>query len=178
MASPKEYKIKKRLLKDNPPVLKVKTNYPFFKEGTKYGVIIGLIMAGYLFLLNATTNEIDTVFKMLKNVAFIPFIGLALFAYKKALPEGKIFKDGIKLTALIGAISGVTLAAANVLVSLIAPEISFQQFMNEGDSVGDVLINSFFLATESFVFAMIIGFCFLQFLKSGGSPEDIQAPEG
>lgn len=172
MATTKEYKIKKRLLKDNPPALEVKTNYPFFKEGTKYGVIIGLIMAGYLFLLNAVTNDIDTIFKVLKNIVYIPFIGLALFAYKKALPKGKIFKDGIKLTALIGVISGATLAVANIVVSLIAPEISFQQFMNEGDSLGDVLINSFFLATESFVFAMIIGFCFLQFLKSGGSPED------
>jgi hypothetical protein len=171
MASSRDYKIKDRILKDNPPVLDVKTNYPFFKEGTKYGLIIGLIMAAYLFLLNALTDDISTVFKMMKNLAYIPFIGLALSAYKKALPQGKIFKDGIKLIALIGAVAGITLAAANIIVSIILPEISFQQFMNEGDSVGDVLINSFFLASESFVFAMIIGFCFLQFLKDGGSPD-------
>lgn len=171
MASQRDYKIKDRLLKDNPPVLDVQSNYPFFKEGIKYGVIIGLIMAAYLFLLNAITDDISTVFKMIKNLAFIPFIGLALNAYKKALPQGKIFKDGFMLIALIGVVAGGTLAAANVIVSLIIPEISFQQFMNEGDSVGDVLMNSFFLATESFVFAMVIGFAFLQFLKDGGSPE-------
>jgi hypothetical protein len=169
--------IKERTLQENPPTLKVKTNYPFAKEGNKYGVIIGLIMAAYLFLLNATTNDIDTVFKMLKNLAFIPFIGLALFAYKQALPEGKIFKDGIKLIARIGVVSGLTLAVANIIVFLLIPEISFQQFMNEGDSIGDVLINSSFLAGESFVFAMTIGFCYLQFLKSGGSPDDTKRRE-
>lgn len=152
--------------RENPPVLEVdEHNFPFLTTGIGTGVIVGIIMGIYLAIINAASDDPPTGLTFLKHIAFIPFIGMALKRYKRALPTGKIFKDGAKLGFFISLAASFTIMAVGVILWMISPDLSFEQYMNEGNSFADVIVNTSFLGLEVFVFGMIITFCWLQFIK-------------
>lgn len=163
---------RKAHLHSNQPQLHADEHgFPFFRTAVSYGLISGAIMGLYLVLLNAFTEDPSTFAKFMKHLVMIPLIGMAISAYKRALPEGKIFKDGLKLGLLISAITAVTLSMLNFILYFIAPALTFEQFMNESNDLGSVFINSAYLFVEVFVFGLIITFCWLQF-KKDGKPAD------
>ncbi len=165
------YKLKERLerrdqqLHNNPPKTRVHDGFSIARRGRNYGIIVGVIMAVYLLIINATMADPGVRINLVKHLAYIPILGIALNAYKRHLPDGKIFKDGIQLGAYIAGTAAITLIVCNIVLSLISPQFSFQQFLNEGNSFADVMINSIFVGMEVFVFGMIITFIYLQFMK-------------
>jgi len=72
----------------------------------------------------------------------------------------------------IGMWATIVIALLNIILSAIDPDLGFEQFLNDNESFGDAMMNSFFVAMETLVFVVIIGFVFMQYYKRGGPPED------
>lgn len=145
--------------------------FPFFRTGLMYGLAGAAIMGVYLMILNGASEDPSTFAKFIKHLVMIPVVGMAISAYKKALPEGKIFKDGLKLGLIIGIVAAIAISILNMILYMVAPDLAYEQFMNENNDLGSTFINSSFLSVEVFVFTAIITFCWLQF-KKDGKPAD------
>lgn len=148
------------------------------KAGRKYGIILGVLTAVYLIILNLTAGEgtgpggnLPLGLRFAKHLLIIPIVWFAVASYAKTLPEGRVFKNEIGLLGSIAAWSAGTVALANILFFAFT-SISFEQFMQEGETLMGVMINSGFLIFETVVFVMIVGFVILQAYKGKGSPED------
>jgi len=106
-----------------------------------------------------------------KHLFIIPIVWIAIDAYSKRIPEGKAFKSQLGLLLKLGLWAAMTIAVLNILFFGVVG-VSFEQFMQEGDTLAGVTVNSGFLIFETLVFVMIIGFVILQAYKGKGSPED------
>lgn len=150
------------------------------KAARNYGVFLGVITAVYLIVINAIFGtrgengiiDVPLGLRFAKHLLLIPVVWIAFSAYAKTLPGGKIFKNEIGYLMSIGMWSALTIAVLNVIVFMISPSNSFEQFMQEGNTFAGVMVNSVFLIFEHFVFVMTFGFILMQAYKSGGSPED------
>lgn len=159
---------------ENPPNLTPPPTNGFNipKEGRKYGIILGLLVSVYLFVVNSIYADLPNGIRFAKHLLIVPVIWFSAHTYANSVPKGEIFKGEIGLFFRIGIWTTVVIAVLNMVLSSINPSIAFEQFLNENDNFGDVMMNSFFVAMETLVFVVIIGFIFLQFYKRGGSPED------
>ena len=160
---------------ENPPHLDEPAAYNFNvdKEGRKYGILLGVLVAVYLSIVNAITVELPLGLRFAKHLLIIPVVWYATKQYAEAIYSGnQVFKAEIGLLFRIGAWATIVLALGNILLSAISPSLGFEQFMNDNTSFGDAMMNSFFVAMETLVFVLIIGFVFMQYYKRGGSPED------
>ena len=158
--------------RENPPDLHHVNTWQLEKEGRKWGLILGAITAVYLLIVNAIFADLPLGLRFAKHLIIIPVLWIATSKYAASVPEGEAFKGEISLMFRIGAWATAVLATTNIILSAINPDIGFEQFMNEGNTFGDAMMNSFFIAMETLVFVMIIGFVFLQYYKGKGSPED------
>ncbi|CAH1000519.1 hypothetical protein LEM8419_01672 [Neolewinella maritima] len=160
---------------ENPPKLDAPIAHDFNvdKEGRKYGILLGILVAVYLLIVNAITTELSMSLRFAKHLLIIPVVWYATKAYADAIySSNSIFKAEIGLLFRIGVWATIVLAVGNITLSAIKPELGFEQFMNDNESFGDAMMNSFFVAMETLVFVLIIGFVFMQYYKRGGSPED------
>ena len=160
---------------ENPPHLDapVARNFDVNKEGRKYGIILGVAVAVYLLIVNALYVDLPISVRFAKHLLIIPVVWYATKQYAEAIySNNAIFKAEIGLLFRIGAWATIVLAVSNITLSAINPEWGFEQFLNDNTSFGDAMMNSFFVAMETLVFVVIIGFVFMQWYKSGGSPED------
>ena len=160
---------------ENPPHLDapVAHNFNVDKEGRKYGIILGLAVAIYLLIVNAATVELPLGLRFAKHLLIIPVVWFATKQYAEAIySSNAVFKAEIGLLFRIGAWATIVLAVGNITLAAINPEWAFEQFLNDNDSFGDAMMNSFFVAMETLVFVLIIGFVFMQYYKGGSAPED------
>ncbi|MFK8161209.1 MAG: hypothetical protein AB8H12_01995 [Lewinella sp.] len=141
--------------------------------GRNYGIGLGIITALYLIIINIVSgdNELSLSLRFAKHLLIIPVVWMAIATLAKSLPEGRIFKKELGLLLRIAAWGSITLALINILFFAVT-STSFEQFMQEGETILGVMINSGFLIFETLVFVMIIGFVILQAYKGKGSPED------
>lgn len=161
--------------RENPPQLNTPPaiNFDRDKEGRNFGILLGLLMSTYLFIVNLVYVELPLGIRFAKHLLIIPVVWYATKRYAEAITEGnEIFKAEIGLLFRIGLWATATIAALNILISAFEPEYAFEQFMNDNDTFGDAMMNSFFVAMETLVFVMIIGFVFMQGFKRGSAPED------
>ncbi len=160
---------------ENPPHLDTPKalNYNVNKRGMRYGVILGLAVSIYLLVVNALFGDLPISVRFAKHLLIIPIVWYATKEYADAIYDSNsIFKAEIGLLFRIGAWATVVLAVLNISLSAFNPEWGFEQFMNDNTTFGDAMMNSFFVAMETLVFVVIIGFVFMQYYKRGGSPED------
>lgn len=141
--------------------------------GRNFGIGLGLITALYLIIINLISggNELPLGLRFAKHLLIIPVVWMAIDTYAKSLPEDKIFKRELALLGRIAAWSSGTIALANIVFFGLTAT-SFEQFMQEGETLMGVLANSGLLIFETLVFVIIIGFVILQAYKGKGSPED------
>jgi len=141
--------------------------------GRKYGIILGVLTALYLVVINVISGgeTLPLGLRFAKHLIIIPIVWMAVSAYAATLPDGRIFKNELILLGYIAAWSSITLAVLNVMYFAFT-STSFEQFMQEGETLMGVMINSGFIIFETVVFVMIIGFIILQAYKGKGSPED------
>lgn len=141
--------------------------------GRNYGIGLGVITALYLIVINFFSGgeELSLGFRFAKHLLIIPVVWMAIAAYASYFSESNIFKGEFMLLLRIAGWSAITLSLINVLVYGITSS-SFEQFMQEGNTLFGAMMNSGFLLFETFVFVMIIGFVILQAYKRKGSPED------
>ena len=160
---------------ENPPHLERPAAYNFNvdKEGRNYGILLGVVVAVYLTIVNAATTELPLSLRFAKHLFIIPIVWHATKRYAEAIYAGnEVFKAEIGLLFRIGVWATLTLAFGNIVLAAINPDWAFEQFLNDNDTFGDAMMNSFFVAMETLVFVLIIGFVFMQYYKRGGSPED------
>ncbi len=160
---------------ENPPHLEAPPafNYNVNKRGRKYGIILGLLVAVYLLIVNFAYGDLPISVRFAKHLLIIPIVWYATKEYAEAIySSNSIFKAEIGLLFRIGLWATGVLAVLNISLSAIDPRLGFEQFMNDNTTFGDAMMNSFFVAMETLVFVVIIGFVFMQYYKRGGSPED------
>ena len=157
---------------DNAPDLDNHSYVNLDAMGRNYGITLGVLTAAYLLLVNALTGDLPLGLRFAKYLIIIPVVWAATSKLYAATPDGEAFKTEIGLLFRIAMWSVVTVAVLNIILSSISPNLGFEQFMNESDSFGDMMVNSFFVAMELLVMVMIFGFVFMQYYKGKGSPED------
>ena len=161
---------------ESPPDLDTPRAFDFNvdKEGRKYGIVLGLAVAIYLTVVNLIfAEELPLSVRFAKHLLIVPIVWIATKRYAEAIYGSHgIFKAEIGLLFRIGVWATIVIAVLNLTISAFAPEYGFEQFMNDNDTFADAMMNSFFVAMETIVFVIIIGFVFMQYYKGGGSPED------
>jgi hypothetical protein len=161
-------------VRENPPNLTAPAlNFDVAKEGRKYGIILGVAMSVYMLIVNQLYDDLPMGIRFAKHLLIIPLVWFATKQYADAIIEGNhIFKAEIGLMFRIGLWATLAIAVLNITLSAFSPELGFEQFLNENNTFADAMMNSFFVAMETLVFVVIIGFVFMQYYKTGGSPED------
>lgn len=166
--------------KNNPPHLHADRAAPVSLAtlGRNYGVLLGILTSVYLIVINLIMDggvesnfDVPLGWRFAKHLIIVPIVWMAVSSYAKALPEGRKFKSELGMLGYVAVWSALVLAVVNILFFAITGT-SFEQFMQEGETLMGVMINSGFLIFETVVFVMIIGFIILQAYKGGGSPED------
>ncbi|PPK86346.1 hypothetical protein CLV84_3272 [Neolewinella xylanilytica] len=161
--------------KENPPHLDAPASSSFnvSKEGRKYGIILGLLVSVYLLIVNQLYVDVPMSVRFSKHLLIIPIVWYATKTYAESIYRGQeVFKTEIGLMFRIGIWATAVIAVLNISLSAFNPELGFEQFLNDNTSFGDAMMNSFFVAMETLVFVVIIGFVFMQYYKRGGAPED------
>lgn len=165
---------------NNPPHVNNDLASPIDKSvlGRNYGVILGVLTAVYLIIINLVADNgaeegfgVPLGLRFAKHLIIVPVLWIAVASYAKTLPDGRIFKNEIGLIGRVAMWSAITLAVINILFYAFTGT-SFEQFMQEGETLMGVMINSGFIIFETVVFVMIVGFIILQAYKGKGSPED------
>lgn len=160
---------------ENPPDLNAPTAYDFNvdKQGRMWGVILGLSVSVYLLIVNQLFDDLPVSVRFAKHLIIIPIVWISTKKYAEAIYGSHgIFKAEIGLLFRIGAWATIVIAILNITLSAFSPQLGFEQFLNDNTSFGDAMMNSFFVAMETLVFVVIVGFVFMQYYKNGGSPED------
>lgn len=158
---------------ENPPHLSNYVPADTNAMGRNFGILLGILTAVYLLTVNAIFDPLPLGIRFAKYLIIVAIVWVAVARYAASVPSGEVFKGELSLLWRIGIWSVGTLALLNIILSSISPALGFEQFLNEGDSFGDVMMNSFFVAMETLVMVVIFGFVFLQYYKrDSGSPED------
>ncbi len=139
-------------------------NFSRTRNGIRLGILGGIGMAMFLVAAQLTAGE-SMVLKFLKHIALFGVLGYGLNAQKTYMQDNYGFKYGIQLGVIITATSAITLALMNVIMFLISPDLAFDKFSMQADSVGHLAVLSGVLFFEVLVFGMIITFIFLQAIK-------------
>ena len=157
---------------NNEPDLSIKrSNSLFNKYAWTFGLALGVLTVLYIVILNLATDSPSTGLRFAKHLLIIPIVWIAISSYSNQLSEGKALKSELGLLLRLGLWAGGVIAILNILFFGLVGT-SFEQFIQEGDTLAGVLINSGFLVFETLVFVMIIGFVILLAYKGKGSPED------
>lgn len=133
----------------------------------KYGIIGGLFMALIMTFLGVSGDfEIGPV-KYLKYIPLFAVLVIAGNYLKNNVSRNDFFsnasKTGIKISALCGAIAGVTV----IILYFINPEYAPLKFNVSPETFGKTFIIAFMLFVETFVFGIIFNFIVIQGLKPG-----------
>ncbi len=130
-------------------------------------------MSAYLLVVNQLFDDLPISIRFAKHLFIIPVVWLATKSYAESIYSGEeVFKTEIGLMFRIGLWATAVIAILNISLSAFNPQWGFEQFLNDNTTFGDAMMNSFFVAMETLVFVVIIGFVFMQYYKRGGSPED------
>ena len=142
------------------------------RAGRNYGLVLAALTAVYLSLMNLIFPEVPIGIRFAKYLIIVAVVWVAVKSYADASSEEDIWKGEFTFILKIAmwAIGG--LATLNVILSSINPQLGFEQFMNDGETFGDMMVNSFFVAMETFVMVVMAGFIFMQYYKRGSDPED------
>jgi hypothetical protein len=139
--------------------------FNFYNLSIRNGILAGMLMSAYLVMLQLTNIDHTIWLKFVKYL----FLGIVLAAsLKKAktyLPPLTFFKRGLQLGAVISTVSALIIMVSNLLLFTIDPNLSFNKFNLEADSLGQLSILNITLLFEVFVYGMILTFIFLQFFK-------------
>ncbi|MEM9990409.1 MAG: DUF4199 domain-containing protein [Bacteroidota bacterium] len=164
-----DIRIRENLRKTNNTIRTEKREREAFnvwQKSRKYGLVAGVIMAAYLLLLQTTGNGDSEFLKMLKYIPFIGIIYYGLSQYKKYLPKGKLFKNGLVFGIYVSAISALITTAIMTMYYGIKPEtVEMTTFQNSVNSTLQLMLTDVMLALEIFGLGLISTFICLQGMK-------------
>lgn len=131
----------------------------------KWGILGGIGMAFTLLLFQISGNDYSPSLKLVNYIFLLVAVTVCLSVLKKKY-SGDFFVKGLSTGIKLGLIAGVFLAAVNVILYLISPELAFSKYSLIPDSPMDMFFISAVLFFESFVFGGIMTFITLQLLKN------------
>lgn len=133
----------------------------------QYGLFAGLTMGVIIALINlATHHQVHTALSLSKYAILGVIIGVALYRYKKEIPQGQIFKRGIRHGAIITFYSAIMLVLMNTLInSLGVPDLITERFLLTADNLPNLFTINGVLFFECLVLGMIWTFIWLQVFK-------------
>lgn len=146
------------------------TLFNFYWNGAKWGIISGIAMALYLFVLNFYEVSELIGIKFLKYLILGSILVYGLNTYKKYLDKTFTFKKGILLGLYTTFVSALSLILMNVLAYFFTDSLAFDKFSVSSDNFGDFAVISGGLFFEVIVYGMIITFIILQYLKTKKMP--------
>ncbi|MBK8966996.1 MAG: hypothetical protein R3D58_05135 [Saprospiraceae bacterium] len=136
--------------------------YPMATLG---GLSAGFFMGVYLVALQVFGFDGTIVLKFFKYLILVGILGWGLVRFRQMIPGKTFFQNGILLGVLTTFISGLTLIAINIVVSLLNPEWAFNKFNLAIESPGTFLVTSGAIFFEVLVFGLVGTFIWLQYLK-------------
>lgn len=139
-------------------------NFSRTTDGIRLGLLGGLGMAIFLIASQLMAGD-SMILKFLKYIALFGVLLYGLNAQKSYMKDSYAFKYGIQLGVIVTATGAITLALMNVFMFWISPDLAFDKFSMEADSVGHLAVLSGVLFFEVLVFGMIITFIILQAIK-------------
>jgi hypothetical protein len=147
--------------------------FRFYYYGNLLGLISGLLMGVFLVLLEVLGAGSNEGLKMVKYVFMGGLLFYGLSSYKKSLPDGKIFKNGILLGLYTSFIAAISLLLFSVIITgFSGGEIAFSKFtMDASSGFSQMITLEIVLLFEVIVFGMILTFISLQYLKDGTPTE-------
>lgn len=141
-------------------------NFPFFRYGSRKGMVAGLLMGAYLLILQVGVAEPSSLLRFLKYLILAAVLGFSIYQYREHLPKGKVFRNGILLGLYITFVSALTLVAFNGLVYAVNADWAIDKFSLEPGSLGEFLVIDGVLFFEILVYGLILTFIWLQYFKS------------
>ena len=151
-------------------------NRPFDFTGTavRYGLMGGVVLGVIQLLVIVMTGRIDIGKGLFGMFVIAPFVYLGLRAYRMRLAGGEVAKNGLLFSVYLSVVAAGVMAAITLIGSLIGVG---------GDDVeatfGMVAVYSFFQFVIGAVFGTIIGFTFIQGMKSDvPADQNIEKVEG
>lgn len=145
---------------------------PYYTRGALYGVVAGILMGLYTWILNASTDNPGAALQFAKYIFLIAILGFVLYRHKFSVPRGKTFKTGIVVGAYTTIAAGITLIIFNIILYLGgADDSATEMFNKDADTLPDTLMLSGILFLETFVAGMITTFISLQLYKEPKTAE-------
>ena len=141
--------------------------FKVYQNGTLWGVIAGVGMAFFLFLLDLVSVENSIGLKFIKYLILFGILAYGLNTYKKRIGENFQFKKGIVLGAVISLVSAISLVILDVIAYAISDDFAFNKFGVEPSSGIELATIAAMVFFEAFVYGMIITFIILQLIKPG-----------
>ncbi|MEM9886004.1 MAG: hypothetical protein AAF849_08935 [Bacteroidota bacterium] len=137
-----------------------------FLKSIRNGIIAGVVMAIYVFIVEASTDPRGTSY--LRPISYIFMLGIFYFAlknYKAKLPKGKIFKRGAVMGIYMSTVAAIVLVGLMALLEFFFLEIGFSVFNREVHTLGEAVVFDWILLAQTFVFGILSTFVVLQGIK-------------
>ena len=141
----------------------------------RYALFAGVLMSIFALLSQAifTAN--------FSWIHYLQYIILAYFAFQAVIVsnrnhrDGTFFQRGLSRGAVFSVVAGVVIVLFNLLISAVAPDFSLARFGEEVSETTPIMVSSFGILMEVFVFGLILTFIFLQYEKRSSSSRPIPA---
>lgn len=140
--------------------------FKFYKVGRNTGILTGVIIAVYAFLLESVISAEYSAY--LIPIGFIAMGVLyyrALSSYKVTLKGNSIFKNGMLLGSYMSVITAILVAGLVAIFHVIFTRVKPSAFTEEVETVGQFAVFNGILFFETLVFGIIITFIILQGIK-------------
>ena len=153
-------------------------NRPFDFTGTavRYGLMAGVAMGVVQLLVLGMTHGVEIGKGLFGMFVIAPFLYLGLQAYRKRLAGGEVAKNGLLFNFYLSTVAAFVMASMTLIGALIG--VGYNE-NSPTATFGMVAVYSFFLIVIGITFGMIIGFVFLQGMKSDiPADQNIEKVEG
>lgn len=157
----------KRVDSDERPMTKIKP------RPQTIGIISGVVMSIYLFLINAAAEFPSYGAKIFKYFFLGGFLTWALVRLSRVTRPGIFVKRAVAHAAWISGLTAVLVAIANLIFHSINPDWGFEKFVNSDGSGLTAIAYSGIQFFEIFAIGMIIALILIQFLKGRTSENNV-----
>jgi len=140
--------------------------YNKFANGVKYGVIAGVIVGLYQIFLNAGTDGLNIGMGLVGFFLMTPVIWYALRELKNHFAAGEFYKNAAIFSMYISFFAGLTTIVLTLIGFVIGGADDGGAMSVDGINPGQLMANSFFQLVVGIVIGNVIGFIFMQGMKT------------
>ena len=132
----------------------------------KYGIGAGLVMGMILLMFEWFSYSNEVFLKYINYSALVLFLLLAVNRIRKTKKKrADLFIQGIKVGSWISMVAGIVVVSLNIFLFMFSPDLTFNKYFVEPDSILKVMTISTFLFLEILVLGSLLSFFILQYQK-------------